>query len=338
MANRPFQLDDILEVFEEDPNQLAVNIATVNIDETLPDFELEQLHHDHSIDDIDEISALILQQMLEPAGSSSSTFDVSPVASSQPVQVFGSSSVPINTSPNRSHQQYDSTSLSTSPTDRKRQVMNDLPSQRLHESPHRMKAHQRPRKSSATVSTHGIARRDPAQRDSNVDISGFPLRIEMNSDRTHTVDQANTPDGLVTMVRLTRKNETTRNTVLCCRLPLKPLSNARMVRIDLVDGEIIVSHPQQEISMPFHDAKEPGFFWAKLDVHIFNSSSKGAHGYWQTQRRKTLFLIYCDSLWSIPIYIMPRGALMLLSLYCQIVYFVRRCLCGHPLCLLCVSG
>ncbi len=129
----------------------------------------------------------------------------------------------------------------------------------------------------------------------------------MNSDRTHTVDHVATPFGLVTMVRLTRKNETTRNTLLCCRLPLKPLSPAKMVRIDQLDGNVVVSYPTSDIVLPFNESKEPGVFWAKLDVHIFNSSSKGAHGFWQTQRRKTLFLLYCGSMWGIPIYVVPRG-------------------------------
>ena len=141
------------------------------------------------------------------------------------------------------------------------------------------------------------------------DINGMPLRIEMNSDRTHTVDQAATPEGLVTMVRLTRKNETTRNTVLCCRLPLKPIHNARMARIDLIDNEVIVTHPQLEISMPFLESKEPGLYWAKLDVHMFNSSSKGAKRFWQSQRRKTLFLLFSGSMWGVPVYIVPRGSL-----------------------------
>jgi hypothetical protein len=141
------------------------------------------------------------------------------------------------------------------------------------------------------------------------DIAGMPLRIEMNSDRTHTVDQVATPEGLVTMVRLTRKNETTRNTVLCCRLPLKPLHNARMARIDLIDGDVYVSHPLLEFDMPFHDSKDPGLFWAKLDVFMFNSSSRGGKCYWQSQRRKTLFLFYSGSLWGVPVYIAPRGVL-----------------------------
>jgi hypothetical protein len=146
-----------------------------------------------------------------------------------------------------------------------------------------------------------------AERQEVADILGMPLRIEMNSDRTHTVDQVATPEGLVTMLRLTRKNETTRNTVLCCRLPIKPLQGARIARIDLIEGEMVVSQPLINIEMPFHESKDPSLFWAKLDVFIFNSSSRGGKCFWQTQRRKTLFLFYSGSLWGVPVYIVPRG-------------------------------
>ena len=135
----------------------------------------------------------------------------------------------------------------------------------------------------------------------------IPLRVAMCSDRAHTVDQLQTPEGLVTLVRLTRKNEATRNTMLACYLPLKPAHNARMARIDLIENEVVVSFPHPDIELTFTDAKEPGVFWAKLDTHIFNSSSKGPNGYWQTQRRKTLFVVYCGSMWGAPIYIVPRG-------------------------------
>ena len=135
----------------------------------------------------------------------------------------------------------------------------------------------------------------------------IPLRVAMCSDRAHTVDQLQTPEGLVTLVRLTRKNEATRNTMLACYLPLKPAHSARMARIDLIENEVVVSFPHPDIDLTFNDAKEPGVFWAKLDTHIFNSSSKGPNGFWQTQRRKTLFVVYCGSMWGAPIYIVPRG-------------------------------
>ena len=184
-------------------------------------------------------------------------------------------------------------------------------------SPHRHKSKHRSKdlgfSADRQIQAAGTAQSRLVRRVSEInqvaDVMGMPLRVEMNSDSSHTVYQVNTPEGLVTMVRLTRKNETTRNTVLCCRLPLKPMQNARMVRIDLIENEVIVSHPQLEINMPFLESKEPGLFWAKLDTHIFNSSSKGSKGFWQSQRRKTLFLLYSGSLWGVPIYIVPRGAI-----------------------------
>jgi hypothetical protein len=142
------------------------------------------------------------------------------------------------------------------------------------------------------------------------DLARFPLRVDMLSHRAHTVDHAQTPEGLVTVVRLTRKNETTRNTVLMLDIALPPLHDAKVARIDLVDNELKISFPLREVSLLLQetpDASNPCRFYCRLESNFFNSSSKCANRYWATQRRKTLFVFYSGSVWGIPVYITPRG-------------------------------
>ena len=140
-------------------------------------------------------------------------------------------------------------------------------------------------------------------------LSRAPLRVDMQSSRAHTVDHVVTPDGLVSLVRLTRKNEVTRGTAVLFKSSLPPLHPVRCARIDLIEGNIQVSLPPHNLDLPLSgrgdgDSDE---HWATLDTHFFGSSTKTQTRLWQTQRRKTLFLFYCGSLWGVPVFITPRG-------------------------------